>query len=127
MASNSNGSQGSTNIWDVLRALVVIGGLAYLTVFLVRHYSDAKSAAAILGIVAPVLAAVVGVSVGFATGNKTGKTQGEAGKASAVKEGRKALAAHIDGLLDERGAEAASPHATVVDKVRAAVGTVETE
>jgi len=125
----SSGSQkpNHTNIWDAVRALLVIGGLVYLTVFLVRHYPDEKSVAAILGIVAPVLAAVVGVSVGYVTGSKTGQSQGEAGKAAAVKNGRKAFAAHVSSLIDGGGAEAAVPENVTLEKIRSAIGAIETE
>jgi hypothetical protein len=126
MAGGSQGS-GGTNVWDVGRALLVIGGLVYLTVFLVRHYPEEKNVAAILGIVAPVLAAVVGVSVGYATGNTTGKAQGEAGKAAAVKDGRNALAVHVKSLIDGSGAEVAVPDNVTVEKIRSAIGAVETE
>jgi hypothetical protein len=126
MSSGSQSSAG-TNLWDAVRALLVIGGLVYLTVFLVRHYADEKSVAAILGVVAPVLAAVVGVSVGYATGNKAGQAQGETGKAAAVKDGRQALAAHVKGLIDGGIAEGAEPGDVTVAKIRSAIGAVETE
>ena len=82
MSAKDTGGSGDTgaatgrNIWDFLTALAVLGVLVVVTVFLVKHYSDVKDAASILGIVTPVLGAAFGVVLGYATGNATGQTQG---------------------------------------------------
>ena len=82
MSANDTGGNGDTgattgrNIWDFLTVLAVLGVLVVLTIFLVKHYSDVKDAASILGIVTPVLGGAFGVILGYATGNATGQTQG---------------------------------------------------
>lgn len=85
----------SSNKWDFLkdatRAALALGALVYLTVFLVRHYTDVKDASAILGIVVPVLGAALGATLGYAGGTAVGK----ADKDQAVKQGRRALARQL--------------------------------
>ncbi len=82
MSANDTGASGDTgattgrNIWDSLTVLAVLGVLVVLTIVLVKHYSDVKDAASILGIVTPVLGGAFGVVIGYATGNATGQTQG---------------------------------------------------
>jgi hypothetical protein len=82
MSANDAGGSGDTgatsgrNIWDFLTVVAVLGVLVVLTIFLVKHYSDVKDAASILGIVTPVLGGAFGVVLGYATGNATGQTQG---------------------------------------------------
>jgi hypothetical protein len=91
-APADGGSTSSTNLWDYLkdatRALIVIGALVGLTVFLAIHYSNVKSTTSVLGVVIPVLSAGIGAAAGAAAGNAAGK----ADKDEAVKRGRKALA-----------------------------------
>ena len=67
----------AANVWSFAIALVVIGALVGLTVFLVRHYGDVKDAASILGIAAPVLGAAFGATIGYAAGSTKGKADGE--------------------------------------------------
>jgi hypothetical protein len=82
MSANDTGGRGDTgaktgrNIWDFLTVLAVLGVLVVLTTFIVKHYSDVKDAASILGIVTPVLGGAFGVVLGYATGSATGRTQG---------------------------------------------------
>jgi hypothetical protein len=127
MGQGNPNQPAGTNMWDFMRALSVLATLAGITVFLVLHYKAENNVAGVLGIVAPVLAAVVGVSLGYATGSQTGKAQGEAGKADAVKQSRKALATHLRDLVDVSGAEDAAANTAAIAQVRSALGVVETE
>lgn len=113
---NANATTG-TNVWDVVRAALVLITLAVLTIYLVDHYgADETKAAAVLGIVAPILAAVVGVSIGYAAGNETGKSKG-----------RKSLADHLRGVLDRPRAEGPADAAAQLRELRARLDSVASE
>jgi hypothetical protein len=93
-ARSGEGDDGATaaaahNLWDAMVALIVVGALVVLVVYLVRHYgSDTEKIAAVLGIAAPVLAAAFGVSIGYYSGNKTGQTTGK-------EKGKKEMASKL--------------------------------
>lgn len=103
MAQEETPTEGDIGVLELVRAALVLLVLVGLTVYLVEHYgSDEKKAAALLGIIAPVLGAAVGVSIGFTAG----KAKGKEGKTDAVKAGRKRLADHLRNQLQAGGAEA---------------------
>jgi hypothetical protein len=81
-------------MWDAVIALIVVGALVLLVVFLVRHYKNSSDAATILGIAAPVLAAAFGVSLGYWSGEKKGAATGE-------KEGKNQVADQLKPVLDK--------------------------
>lgn len=99
-ATGTGTTAGGANVWDVVRTLIVLGALVYLTVFLVRHYKDSKDVTSVLGVVVPVLAAVVGVTLGYASGNQAGEAKGQAGKEEAVKSARKGLMQEIAPVVE---------------------------
>jgi hypothetical protein len=117
----------AAELWGFLRVLVVTGALVGVTIFLVTHYATEKDAAAVLGIVAPVLATIVGVGLGFASGNTAGRAQGQADKAQAVREGRQALAQHLLQLTDPGSGPGQAGQEATIGHVRAALGAVRAE
>ena len=106
---------------------LVITALAGLTIFLALHYAAEKDAAAMLGIVVPVLTAIIGLGLGYTSGTTAGKAQGEAGKATAVREGRQALAQHLLSLTDPGASPERSGQDATLGHVRAALGAVRSE
>lgn len=92
---------GNATVWDLARVVVVVAALVYLTVFLVRHYTDSKDAISVLGVVVPVFAAAFGVTLGYYTGNQSGKAQGAANKEQAVKNARRNFAKTVQPLVQD--------------------------
>lgn len=99
--SGAEATKEGVNLYELIRAVVVVAALVYVTVFLVRHYTEVKDVTAVLGIVVPVLAAVVGISLGYWSGNANGKAKGESGKAQATQIAKHELASKLDPLVGE--------------------------
>jgi len=100
------GSSSTTNVWDFLRAAIVLAALVVLTLAVTTHYGkNAQNAATILGITAPVLAAIVGGTLGYYAGNNTGKASGQEKGEEKVKQN---LGAPVK-VLDSHLATAVAP------------------
>jgi hypothetical protein len=104
--SNGNGgdSQGSAgaahNVWDAVVALIVVGALVVLVIYLVNHYrSDTEKIGAVLGVAAPVLAAAFGVSIGYYSGNKAGQSTGKKEAKREINSKLSPLVATLEGHL----------------------------
>jgi NADH:ubiquinone oxidoreductase subunit 6 (subunit J) len=107
----------ATSFWDVVRALLVVGALVFLTVFIVGHYgSDEKKAAAILAAVVPGLTAVVGAGLGHAAGKVAGRSAG-----------RKSLAANMKTLLGDGGEEVPADPGAKLQQLREHLDLLESE
>jgi hypothetical protein len=106
----SGGSGGSSaadgrNVWDAATALIVVGALVFLVVFLSKHYTTLNDVTTVLGIAAPVLAAAFGVSLGYWSGEKkgqaAGKTNGQKQVASQLVPIANSLERHLGvGIID---------------------------
>jgi hypothetical protein len=114
-------------LWSFLRILLVLAALIGLTVFLALHYSAEKDAAAMLGVVVPVLTAILGLGLGYASGTTAGKAKGQAEKAKAVSDGRHALAAHLLDLTEPGASPDGSGENATLGHVRAALRAVKAE
>jgi len=111
----------STNIFDVLMALVVCGALVVLVLVLIDKYDgDTEKVTSILGVAAPVLAAAFGVSLGYYSGNKAGEANGKKkGKAEVKQQSSTALQeleAQVEAVLTPitRGLESPSGQAEFI-------------
>ena len=114
-------------LWSFLRIVVVLAALIGLTVFLALHYASEKDAAAMLGVVVPVLTAILGLGLGYASGTTAGKAKGQADKARAVTAGRQALAQHLLDLSEPDAGPDRSGQDVTLSHVRAALGAVKAE
>jgi hypothetical protein len=93
MATNDHESA-SEGVWptlatqtrDVVIILAAFGVLAGLGVFVVAHYSTAKDAAAILGVLIPPIATIAGTAFGVSQGAKAGAAAGTATARAAQTE-----------------------------------------
>lgn len=91
--SSPKSEKTGTNIWDAAIAVIVVGALLVLVIYLVAEYgTDTEKIAAVLGVAAPVLAAAFGVTLGYFTGTKKGEASGE-------KKAKRQLKATIEPLV----------------------------
>ena len=93
MATNEHQSVGEnllsslvTQTRDVVIILAAFGVLAGLGIFVVAHYTAAKDAAAILGVLIPPVATIAGTAFGVSQGAKAGAAAGTATAQAAQTE-----------------------------------------
>lgn len=66
----------ATQTRDIVIILAAFGVLAGLGIFVVAHYTDAKDAAAILGVLIPPIATIAGTAFGVSQGARAGAAAG---------------------------------------------------
>ena len=76
----------ATQTRDVVIILAAFGVLAGLGIFVVAHYTSAKDAAAILGVLIPPVATIAGTAFGVSQGAKAGAAAGTATAQAAQSE-----------------------------------------
>jgi hypothetical protein len=111
--SSSKGEKAGTNVWDAAIAVIVVGGLVVLVIYLVGEYgTDTEKIAGVLGVAAPVLAGAFGVTLGYFTGTKKGEATGEK---TAKRELKAAIAPLVETLEDDLDRGVLQPMTTALE------------